>query len=250
MREQKGRQRPEQVSGVFLGEDRTPVRGAQASEKARVCDGADGGEHPRHGGKCDGTTKRSQNGAVQRAQRRQERDQEGTQACPRHHRNQAKTGVGGPAGAALAQGLDVRRRQAPSDAFGGRDDEHELVEVEDGSMALELFTGGQPNPQGTLRRARICEVIGERNMGWPCWVSHGLSKKSTTPVSRQYSAPTISNPSSATRRYSTAEPCRRWSSAARMLARTACATKASASCARGVASKGSTEGRIRSTIER
>src|SRR2546422_8447444 len=141
-------------------------------------------------------------------------------------------------------------RSLPGDAFGGGDDDHELLDVEDRSMAVELFARRQANAQRTFRRCRVCEVIGERNMGWPCWVSHGLSKKSTTPVSRQYSAPTISNPSSATRRSRTAEPCRRWSTAARMLVRTACATKASASCARGVASKGSTEGRIRSTIER
>ena len=99
---------------------------------------------------------------------------------------------------------------APSgERRGSGDDEHELFDVEDRSMAVELFARRQANAQRTFRRARVCEVIGERNMGWPCWMSHGVSKKSTTPVSRQYSAPTISNPSSATRRSSTAEPCRR-----------------------------------------
>src|SRR5213592_25916 len=105
--------------------------------------------------------------------------------------------------------LDVRWPHLPGDASGGGDDEHELLDVEDRSMAVELFARRQANAQRTFRRSRVCEVIGERNMGSPCCVSHGPSKKSTTPVSRQYSAPTISSPSSATRRSSTVEPCRR-----------------------------------------
>src|SRR2546425_1865668 len=65
------------------------------------------------------------------------------------------------------------RSHLPGDAFGGGDDEHELLDVEDRSMAVELFARRQANAQRTFRRSRVCEVIGERNMGWPCWVSHG-----------------------------------------------------------------------------
>src|SRR5205809_5552404 len=33
-------------------------------------------------------------------------------------------------------------------------------------MAVELFARRQANAQRTFRRSRVCEVIGERNMGW------------------------------------------------------------------------------------
>ena len=53
------------------------------------------------------------------------------------------------------------------------------------------------------------------------------SKKSTTPVSSEYSAPTTSRPSFWISCSSTSEPWRRWLAEARMLARTACWTSAS-----------------------
>src|SRR2546422_7404256 len=65
-------------------------------------------------------------------------------------------------------------RSLPGDAFGGGDDDHELLDVEDRSMAVELFARRQANAQRTFRRSRVCEVIGERNMGWPGWVGHQL----------------------------------------------------------------------------
>ena len=58
------------------------------------------------------------------------------------------------------------------------------------------------------------------------------SKKSTTPVSSEYSAPTTRSPSSRISCSSTSEPCRSWLTDARTFARTACVEERSWSCLR------------------
>jgi hypothetical protein len=74
------------------------------------------------------------------------------------------------------------------------------------------------------------------------------SNKSTTPVSREYSAPTTIRPSSWMSCSRTREPWRRWSAEARMLARTAARASASRSFRSSVSNSPSTDGRTRSTI--
>src|SRR2546422_8508352 len=54
-------------------------------------------------------------------------------------------------------------RSLPGDAFGGGDDDHELLDVEDRSMAVELFARRQANAQRTFRRSRVCEVRSEEH---------------------------------------------------------------------------------------
>src|SRR5690606_25921394 len=75
------------------------------------------------------------------------------------------------------------------------------------------------------------------------------SKNTTSPVSTEYSAPTTSRPSWRIRSSSTREPWRRWSAAARTLARTAWWRNPSGSDASGVSSSCATTERIRSTME-
>ncbi len=74
------------------------MRETRAAAQAGVCDRAEGGQHPRHCGKCDGAAERSEYGSIKRAERREKRDQECAEARPRHHRQQAETGIGGPGG--------------------------------------------------------------------------------------------------------------------------------------------------------
>ena len=76
------------------------------------------------------------------------------------------------------------------------------------------------------------------------------SRMFTIPVSNQYSAPTTKSPSFRINCFSNSEPCRKWFTDARTLARIASLTKASASSSRRPGSKASTDGRTRSTMER
>src|SRR6185436_111387 len=76
------------------------------------------------------------------------------------------------------------------------------------------------------------------------------SNTSTRPLSREYSAPTTSRPSRSISRSRISEPWRSWFAETRTLARTASRMRASRSSPRSVASRPSTEGRMRSTIER
>lgn len=149
-----------------LGEDSAPVgQGTQAFEKALVRERAEAVEEPRHNGRGDGAAESPEQGSVKCGEWRQERDQEGTDARPRHNRDQAKAGIGWPAWTALVEGLDFGRPHLPNDTFEGRDDENELVSVKDGGMTVELFSRRQPNAEGMSRRSAACEVIGQRDVG-------------------------------------------------------------------------------------
>ena len=72
----------------------------------------------------------------------------------------------------LEESLDFRWANLPHCPFGGRDHEKEVVNVKEGSMAVELFSRRQANAQGVSGHCAVCEVIGECDVGRPCRVSH------------------------------------------------------------------------------
>src|SRR2546426_4877735 len=78
-------------------------------------------------------------------QGRQERNEEGTDARPWHNGEEREARVGPPTWAEFVESLDFRWLNCPSDTLGGGDDENELVNVKDGSMAVERFASRQPN---------------------------------------------------------------------------------------------------------
>jgi len=94
-------------------------------------------------------------------------------ARPWHNGEEREARVGPPTWAEFVESLDFRWLNCPSDTLGGGDDENELVNVKDGSMAVERFASRQPNPQRMSRGSGVGEVVGQRDVGRPCQASHG-----------------------------------------------------------------------------
>lgn len=113
------------------------------------------------------------------------------------------------------------------------------------------LTRGTLGPAAQRSARRRLQPVVSRPVTYLPGCSSGIPlKKSTTPVSSEYSTPTTSSPSFWINCSRTSDPCRRWFAETRTLARTACRTRAPGWCASSVASNASTDGRIRSTIER
>ncbi len=110
-----------------------------------------------------------------------------------------------------------------------------------GRHSIQLSYGRMRGVAILPRSGRAAQTGGRRHLEavWTLRMEHllesrhqspsGTSKKSTTPVSSEYSAPTTNKPSLCTSCSMISDPCRRWFTDAWMLARTAWSTRPSRS---------------------
>src|SRR5213593_2721024 len=165
-------------SGVGLAEDGAPVcQGAQALEQPLVRKRAEARQKPGQRGGGKGAAERSEERSDSSGEWRKLRDYDGACDSTQDNRGHAQAGVRRPPWATLVEDLDVRRPDLANGTLGGGHHENELVDIEGGSTAVELFSGRQPNAEGVPRRSGVREMIGQRDVGRPCRVGHRQLKR-------------------------------------------------------------------------
>src|SRR3989454_11641338 len=128
-------------SGVGLAEDAAPVgQGAKAHEQPLVRERAEARQKPGQRGGGKGAAERSEERSDSSGKGRELRDYDGAWDRPQDNGGHAQAGVRRPPRATLVEDLDVGRPDLANRTLGGGHHQNELVDIEGGRTAVELFS--------------------------------------------------------------------------------------------------------------